>query len=73
MEDLKARLEAKLTSSNNALKSQIEGMFKELMSRKASCTDSTVPQTKHPAAPATPVSLQVTPTPTAIIEARRAP
>ena len=73
MEDLEARLEAKLTSSNNALKSKIEGMFRELMSGKASCTDSTLPQTKDAPVPATPVSLQVTPTPTAITEPRRAP
>lgn len=73
MEDLEARLEAKMTSSNMALKSQIEGMFRELMSGKASGTDSTVPKTKHAAAPATPVSLQVTPTPPGITEARRAP
>jgi hypothetical protein len=73
IEDLEARLEAKLTASNNALQSKIEAMFRQLMARKSSCTDTTLPQTKDAPLPATPVSVQVTSTPAAITEPRRAP
>ena len=75
MDASKERLEEKIEESNKRLESKIdesnqrlEAMFRQLISVKASHTDSTLPPSTDLPVPATPVSLQVTPTPTANTE-----
>lgn len=79
MEASTEQLEDKIEASNNRLESKIdesnrrlEAMLRELIGHKASHTDSTVPLLKEPLVTATPVVLQVTPTPTTTTEKRRA-
>ena len=80
MDTTNDRLEAKIEASNKRLETKIdestsrmEAMFREILAGKASHTDSTVTQSTSLQDTVPNVALQVTPTPTAIIETVRPP
>jgi hypothetical protein len=80
MDETNERLEAKIEASNKRMEtnidestSRMEAMFPEFLAGKASHTNLTLMQSTSLHDTVHPVALQVTPTPTAIIETARPP